>query len=413
MASLFRYLAPAGSPVTTGDLLRWCGTAFASTPARVALEQAIRDRFAVRHVSLTSTGRAGLTLLLRAMRRLADGTRDQVVVPSYTCYSVPASVVKAGLRPRIVDVSPHTLDYTPEALEQTDFSRVLAIVATNLYGLPNDLPALERVASHHGAFLIDDAAQALGATVGGRWSGTRGDAGLFSFDKGKNVSAIDGGILVTNSDALAAALREETAHLETPGAGASAVHVLKALAYFALLRPSLYGIPARIPQLGLGRTVYTTDFPLRQPDRVLVALGLTMLRRLDEFTSARRANAAAALAELRPIELDTIEPQAGTAPAYLRLPVLLAGEREQRAAIEALNAAGIGATRSYPASIADLPELRGQLADAGPVAKGGREIARRIVTLPTHPLITAADISRMRVILQGRGINAAHAKATA
>ena len=279
--------------------MRWCGTAFSSTPAPAALEQAIRDRFGVRHVFLTSTGRAGLTLLLRAMRRLADGTRDQVVVPSYTCYSVPASVVKAGLRPRIVDISPHTLDYAPEALEQTDFSRVLAIVATNLYGLPNDLPALERVARRHGTFLVDDAAQALGATVGGRWSGTWGDAGLFSFDKGKNVSAIDGGILVTNSDALAAALREETARLETPGLGTSAVHVLKALAYFALLRPWLYGIPARIPQLGLGRTVYTTDYPLAQSDRVLVALGLTMLRRLDEFTSARRANAAALLAELR------------------------------------------------------------------------------------------------------------------
>ena len=151
MTSPFRYLAPAGSPVTTVDLMRWCGTAFSSTTASAALEQAIRDRFGVRHVFLTSTGRAGLTLLLRAMRRLADGTRDQVVVPSYTCYSVPASVVKAGLRPRIVDISPHTLDYAPEALEQTDFSRVLAIVATNLYGLPNNLPALERVARRDGS----------------------------------------------------------------------------------------------------------------------------------------------------------------------------------------------------------------------------------------------------------------------
>ena len=253
----------------------------------------------------------------------------------------------------------------------------------------------------------------MGATVGGRWSGTWGDAGLFSFDKGKNVSAIDGGVLVTNSDALAAALREETARLEAPGPGTSAVHVLKALAYFALLRPWLYGIPARIPQLGLGRTVYTTDYPLAQPDRVLVALGLTMLRRLDEFTSARRANAAALLAELRAIELDTVEPHAGTAPAYLRLPVLLAGEREQRAAIAALNSAGIGATGSYPASIADLPELRNDLADPRPVATGGRgsRTANRHLadTSPRRRCRHPPDADHS----QGGAFSAAHAKATA
>ena len=413
MSSRLHYLAPAGAPISAADLLRWCGAAFSTAPARPALEQAIRNRFGVRHVSLTSTGRAGLTVLLRAMRRLADSTRTEVVVPSYTCYSVPASVVRAGLRPRIVDISPRTLDYAPDALEHTDFSRVLAIVATNLYGLPNNLPALERMARRHGTFLIDDAAQALGAKVGGRWSGTWGDAGLFSFDKGKNVSAIDGGVLVTNSDDLAMALREETARLEAVRPGTSAVHVAKALAYFALLRPWLYGIPARIPQLGLGRTVYTTDFALAQSDGVLVSLAVTMLHRLEEFTRARRENAATLLRELRAIAMDTVQPIAGAEPVYLRLPLLAANDQHRNAAIDALTSAGIGATGSYPASLADVPELRPALADVNPVANGGREVARRIVTLPTHPLVRVADIRRMRKVLEGREISGAHVKATA
>ena len=85
--------------------------------------------------------------------------------------------------------------------------------------------------------------------------------------------------------------------------------------------------------------------------------------------------------------------------------MLVAGEREQSAAIAALNSAGIGATRSYPASIADVAgaaeptwPTRGR---SQPVAA---EIARRIVTLPTHPLVGAADIRRMRIILEGRGV---------
>ena len=100
-----------------------------SGDASEALRQVIRERFGVRHCALTSTGRAGLTLLLKAMKRLGRARADEVVIPSYTCYSVAASIAKAGLRPRIVDIDPATLDYVPAQLERTDFSRALAIVA--------------------------------------------------------------------------------------------------------------------------------------------------------------------------------------------------------------------------------------------------------------------------------------------
>jgi dTDP-4-amino-4,6-dideoxygalactose transaminase len=363
----------------------------------------IRERFGIRHCELTCTGRAGLTLLLKAMRRLAPAHRDEVVIPSYTCYSVAASVVKAGLRVRIVDISADTLDYAPDALAKTDLSRVVAIIATNLYGLPNDLPALSSLARRNGAFLIDDAAQAMGASVEGRWSGTWGDAGLFSFDKGKNISAIDGGVVVTSSDDLARALRLEMADLRLPGMRASATHIAKALAYFTLLRPWLYAIPTKIPQLALGKTVYTTDFPLQLSDPSLMALGLVMMRRLDHFTSARQANASALLDGLEAVPaIATVTRTPGSTPVYLRLPVLFPNELMRNRALRDLNAAGIGATGSYPRSIADVPELHENLADASSSAAGGRSVAQRIATLPTHPFVTGADVARaLGVIQQG------------
>ncbi len=385
----------------TTDLVRWLATAVSAQPCGAALEDEIRRRFGSRHVLLTSTGRAGMTLLFRAMRRLAGPERSEIIVPSYTCYSVAASAVKAGLRPRIIDIVPATLDFDYTALEREDFSRVLAVVATNLYGFPSDLPLLTAIAHRHGTFVVDDAAQAMGATLDGRWVGTAGDAGLFSFDKGKNVSAVDGGAIVTNSDALASALRSEIAAVERPSVRNSAVHVVKALGYFGFLRPWLYGIPARIPQLGLGRTIFTTDYPLVQPDQVLVALALTMMRRLDQFTETRRRNASALLDSLRGARLTTIAPRSGAASVYLRLPVLVAGPREQATTIQALTEAGIGATGSYPRSLADIPELRDALANPHPSAAGGRDVARRIVTLPTHPFVTGDDIRRMQSILVG------------
>ena len=395
-----RYLAPSGAPIRLGDLARWAGQALTPADCHAALADLVRTRFGVRHAAFTSTGRAGMTLLLQAMRRLSPH-RDEVAMPSYTCYSVAASAVKAGLKVRLLDINPDTLDFDSDDLGRNDFSRVLAIVATNLYGLPNDLPALSAIARRYGAFLIDDAAQAMGASIGGRASGAWGDAGLFSFDKGKNVSAIDGGIVVTGSDKIAAALEDEMAALPLPRVADSALHVAKALAYFTLLRPSLYGIPARIPQLGLGKTIFTTEFPLHRADPRLVALGLVMMKRLDEFTNARVSRATALLDGLRGAPgIRTITLKPGAMPAYLRLPVLLGNATERQAAIAALTADGIGATASYPESLADVPELRPYLVNPTARMAGGRFIAQRIVTLPTHPFVSSADIARVIATLR-------------
>ena len=370
------------------------------------LRSDIRRRFGVRHAYLTSTGRAGMTILLSALRRQADPHRNEVILPSYTCYSVAASVVKAGLRPRLMDINPGTLDYRVDELEAADFTSALAIVACNLYGFPNDMQALRRVAQTHGVFLVDDAAQAMGARVAGEWSGTGGDFGLFSFDKGKNVSAIDGGVVVTNDDALAASFERECEGVKAPGAGEAWAQVAKALAYSVFLHPSLYWIPNRIPLLGLGRTVFTTEFPLESPTRFLTALGAEVLPRLQELTCARTTNAAALIAALHSIPgLKFVAPREDAFPVYLRLPVLLPNSDTRDRALAALTLAGIGASQSYPASLADVPELQ-RWFGAAPRATGGRHVAQRILTLPTHPFVSADDISRiaavLRVELEGR-----------
>ena len=396
-----RYVAPAGAPISTADLLGWARSAADARSGAAALRQALRRRFGDRHFVLTSTGRAGVTLLLRALRRLAPPGRDEVVVPSYTCYSVAASAVKAGLKVRIVDIDPATLDFDRQALADTDLRRVLAIVATNLYGWPNDMVALTALARDRGIFLIDDAAQSMGATVDGRPSGLWGDAGLFSFDKGKNVCAIDGGVLVTASADVAAALRAEAASLTPPSLATSGGHVVKALAYYALLRPAAYGLATRLPGLGLGRTMFTTDYPVAGPDPRLSALAAVMLPRLDEFLAVRQANAETLLSLVRRLPgVHTICAGRHATPAYLRLPLLLESEQTRDHAIAVLTGAGLGATRSYPLSLADVPELQPSLVPDPRPLDGGRQVARTIVTLPTHPFVAADDIRRIGALLQ-------------
>jgi dTDP-4-amino-4,6-dideoxygalactose transaminase len=274
------------------------------------------------------------------------------------------------------------------------------VLATNLFGLPNDLRRIVRVARQHGAFVIDDAAQAMGASLDGRASGTWGDAGLYSFDKGKNVSAIDGGVVVTGSDAVASAVRAEMAGVGPAPWLDEARGVAKALVYFAMLRPWLYWIPNSLPQLQLGKTVFTTEFPVEQPSRALAALGRTMIRRLDDFTEARVANAGRLLARIGSIPgMRTISPVPGSRPVYLRLPVLLPDHAARDRALGALQAAGIGATGSYPASLVDVPEVGDALAGAAD-APGGREVADRILTLPTHAFVGRRDLETAAGVLR-------------
>ncbi|MCG8081161.1 MAG: DegT/DnrJ/EryC1/StrS family aminotransferase, partial [Candidatus Thiodiazotropha taylori] len=119
-----------------------------------------------------------MTALLAAVKLQNSGNdRDEVIIPAYTCYSVASSVINAGLRIRLCDIDPRTLSYDEQQLRQLDFSRVVGIVSANLYGLPNDLPMLEKLAESEGILLIDDAAQSLNAKIDGRYLGSFGDAG--------------------------------------------------------------------------------------------------------------------------------------------------------------------------------------------------------------------------------------------
>jgi dTDP-4-amino-4,6-dideoxygalactose transaminase len=394
--SRWRQLAPAGTPVGVAALAGWATRLAGRGRPVQELAAAVRDRMGVHACLPVSTGRAALVLLLRALARRAGPGRDEVVIPSYTCYTVAAAVVVAGLRPRVVDVDAGTLDFAEAALDRTDFSRVLALVPTNLFGLPSNLPALAARARAHGAFLVDDAAQAFGAAVGGRASGTWGEAGLYSLDKGKNITAIEGGLAIANDAETAAALDVEAGALEPPARGTVARDAVKLLAYAALLRPWLYGLPNAIPQLRLGTTRYTPHIALERYNDVLAAMALTMLPRLAALNAARRRIAASLDDRLGGVDgITIVRPAAGSEPVYLRYAFLASDPNRRDAVLDACRARGIGATGSYPTAIVDIPELAELMAPFRSSCPVGRDVARRIVTLPTHAYVTTRDVEAM------------------
>ena len=392
-------LAPAGTPIGLTDLADGLVGQLGREPALELFRRELCQRYGVRHCLFVSTGRAAFAIALEALRELGPKERDEVLIPSYTCYSVPASVARAGLKVRVCDVDSATLDYDPQALDQVDFSRVLCVASANLYGLPNDLGRLRAIADRHGAFLLDDAAQSMEAKVGGAYSGTLGDVGFFSLDKGKNITTIDGGILVTHRDDVAARIAAIVARLPQPSAGRRLAYVAKLLVYSGFLHPRLYWLPESLPFLGLGTTPYPRDIDLRAYPAFLAGVGRRLFARIGQLTAARVANAHFALDALQgQSAIQPIRVTNNVTPVYLRLPLLISGKVRDRA-VEELKRAGIGASVSYPTAVPDIPDIDPSLL-RGPIeAGGGRDVAKRILTLPTHPYAERASLQRAAAIL--------------
>lgn len=394
-----RTLAPSGTPITLRDIGSWVSS-FAS-PERTLEEfrAAVCERFSVKHCFFVSSGRAALCVLFSVFKDMDGRQRREVVLPSYTCYSVPSTVAKSGLRVRICDIDPDTLDFSKTELERTDFSNVLCLVTANLYGLPNDLPWLERFARDKGVFLIDDASQCMGGLAAGRFSGTFGDAGVFSLDKGKNITSLQGGIIVTDSDEIARAVRAKIEALPSQPAAQLASYAAKLLAYAALLNPSVYWLPSRIPFLGLGKTVYSTDYPVEKYNPMLGGLAATLFKRFGQITEARVRNGQEYLRVLGSIRgIRPVGAVDKTSPVYLRFPVLAEDSRTRAVLLSELERRGMGATASFPRSIADLDEIKSIVSSSAAV--NGRAVAERIMTLPTHPFVTADDIHKIAHVLK-------------
>ncbi|MBV9365190.1 MAG: DegT/DnrJ/EryC1/StrS family aminotransferase, partial [Solirubrobacterales bacterium] len=151
----------------------------------------------VRHAVGVANGTDAITIALKA---LGVSAGDDVVVPAFTFYASAEAIVNAGARPVFCDVDPATRNLTRETVGAALTRRTTAIVAVDLFGCPAPIPEIREL----GLPVLEDAAQAAGATLGGRRTGSLGDVATFSFYPSKNLGAFgDGGAITTDQDDVA------------------------------------------------------------------------------------------------------------------------------------------------------------------------------------------------------------------
>ncbi len=197
---------PVNQPLLDGNERRYLlecidsGWISSEGPFVQRLEAGMAQRTGRRHAVAVCNGSAALEAAVAA---LGLGPGDEVILPTFTIISCAAAVVRAGAVPVLVDCEPVTWNMDVAQVAATITPRTRAILAVHVYGLPVDMDPLLELARRHGLKVIEDAAEMHGQTYHGRPCGSFGDISVFSFYPNKLVTTGEGGMLLTDDNALA------------------------------------------------------------------------------------------------------------------------------------------------------------------------------------------------------------------
>ena len=387
-----RSLSPVGTPLRLRTVLAAVRSARRGDQPRV-FARALAARLEGAACIPVSSGRAALTLILETLREQVDPRRNEVVIPAYTCFSVPSAIVRAGLKVVPCDVDPQHLDFDQSMLPRLVSARTLCIVPNHLFGFPARMELTLDLARAHGAYVVEDAAQSLGAHLDGRPVGTLGDVGFLSLGRGKPLTAIDGGvIMVPRHGDLEAGLRQRADRLPRPPRIPWHV-VVKAIGYALFLPPRRFAIAERMPFVKLGESKFSPVFDVDGLSAFQAALATATLDEQPAVTAKRRENAGVLLAALGDLPgLEPVQPVKNAEPVYLRLPIRTSRPETRDLLYHRLTARRLGVSRMYPSAITTIPELHTHLGSSVLPCPEAERVAASLMTLPTHPLVGHSDL---------------------
>jgi perosamine synthetase len=320
-------------------------------PRTSAFEQAWAGYCGVRHAILMSNGTVAQEAVLHG---LGIGPGDEVITVSFSFNATVSVILRVGATPVFVDVREDDFCMDPTLVEAAITPRTKAIMPVHLYGLMADMGPLVEIADRHGLTIIEDAAQAHGATYEGRRAGQFGPA-MFSLYATKNLMTGEGGFATTDDDELADRIRLFRNH----------------------------GMRVRYHHDELGTNFKPTD--------LAAAIGLAQLGRLDERTETRRRNAAFLAAALGD---DYLVPRAPEGREHVWHQFVMRFPGERQAVIDGLAARGIGTLIYYPIPIHRQPYLDAYVSGAAqlPLPVTDR-LSDEVLAIPVHPMLSSDDLA--------------------
>lgn len=318
-----------------------------------AFEAEFSELVAGRHCVAVNSGTSALALALIAA---GVGRGDEVILPSFTFAGTANAVRICGAQPVFADIDDKTFCLTPPSVRAAITPATAAVVAVHLYGQPADMTGLAEVTARHGLAIIEDAAQAHGASWQGRPAGALGDAAAFSFYPTKNMHAIEGGMVVTTDPGIARQVR--------------------------LLRNQ--GMEQRYRHEIAGHSLRLTD--------VAAAVGRVQLGRLPTLNQVRAANAAKLDEGLRGWRTPYVAQ--GAVHVYHQYTIRV--HSDQRDDLHCLlHQKGIQSAIFYPVPVHRLPPFLDGYGRPTVELPQADLSAREVLSLPVHPSVSGADLDRI------------------
>jgi perosamine synthetase len=395
MAHLFHEPPPtAGLPLSMLDFL----------PSKTSLEEGLAVFLQQECVQIESSGTAAIMVALAALKRLSN--RRSVIIPAYTCPFVPLAILRCGLKPIICDTKKNHFDFCLTSLEAACNEDTLAIMPTHLGGRVADLANIMKIAQKCGAYVVEDAAQALGARWQGQLVGTLGDVGCYSLGVGKGLTIYGGGAVIARKSEVRKALQTTHSEIVPFKLTWEMQRLLGLIGYYIFYRPLglglVFGIPLR-KSLQQGKLIEAVgddclaDFPVHHVGRWRKVIGAKALKRLPDFLKASRKQAHSRKAQLGKIlgvnVMDDTEGDIGTWPYLL---VLMPTQQSRDAALAELWSAKLGVGRLFIHALSDydyLPFSEVKVPNA-------QDFAARTLTITNSPWLYEEDFLKICEVLE-------------
>ncbi|SMC50398.1 dTDP-4-amino-4,6-dideoxygalactose transaminase [Desulfocicer vacuolatum DSM 3385] len=405
-----RTLPPAAAPIKLADIISGVRGLVRGEREIRRFEAELTADFNVNHCFLLSSGKAALTIVLKALHR-QNPHKNEVIIPAYTCYSVPSAICRAGLKIRLCDIDPATLDFDFNCLEEVlsdkasavSENRVLAVIPTHLFGVPSDVKRTREITAEHGVLMIEDAAQAMGGELQGQRLGTFGDAGFFSLGRGKAFSTVEGGIILTDNSILAKQIQGAIDNIPDY----RLFEILKLFVYSVALNvfmhPAFFWLPKSLPFLKLGETVFEISFPLKKMSSLQAGLARNWQVRLKQLAHARRHGSRLLRAALEINETDEkkkgykLFQQLEEQETLLRFPVRIVNDELLRQIVLKGNQKGLGIMRGYPDAIHRIDALKEYFKNTS--YPGAVHVARTLITLPVHVFVSLGNFKEIMALM--------------
>jgi len=377
----------AGTPISIPDLMR----GFLGSGTRDELEGGLKELTGDPWCRLTGSGTLALYAILVALMRRSD--RREVVLPAYTAPSLILPIRKAGLRPVLCEVSPRTLNAGSKELLDRVHSGTLAVMPVHMFGLPTEVHTISEQLRGSGTTVIEDACSSMGSRIGGRLAGTLGDVGFYSFNRGKNLSTLSGGAIVSSREDLIPDLEKTLNDFPYPGIRRR----LRMMAYIVGLALAVRPLGYTLLYPVVSKLKYTelhTDFDILAYTHFQARIGSSLLARTAQIEQQRTENGRYLHQALNDVEgIRLAEEPEGCVPVYNQFPIRLRDERTRNTALCAILQTGLEATILYPDPIHRIYAELWDGAGADPFPNA-TDISRRLLLLPVHPLVPRVALER-------------------